>query len=73
MTVIETLRSKKVAGIAVFDVLGTAIIALLLSLGIHTSFATAFAISMMVAILTHYKQGIPTQLGFYLGLNKRVR
>jgi len=73
MSIVHTLRSPKVFGIALFDLGGTAAIAGAFSVIFDKSFGLTFAALMGVAIIVHYVLGVPTQLNFYLHLNDRVR
>jgi hypothetical protein len=76
MSIITTLRSFRIAGIAVFDVV-LSIIGLLITLRFfkpnrpqHFYLSWALVLVFPIAIITHLLLGIPTTLNYYMGLSQ---
>lgn len=76
-TTIETLRSFRVLDMAVFDwvmsLLGAFVVGAYL-FGIRTLPRWVAFVAGWIAfgVIVHYMVGVPTQFGYYLGLNERV-
>ena len=76
-SLIKKLRKPKIAGMAAFDWVATAVGAGILAGGmkvccrapIGVLFALMFVILVILGILIHYAIGTPTMLNYYLGLN----
>ena len=74
---IQNLRQYKFIGIAIFDVLATYIVAIILSNILDYKNNTKkpygalkiFALLIIIAIAVHYYMEIPTMFNYYLGLN----
>lgn len=64
---INELRSTKIKGIAVFDVVATAAISYALSNGKDA--IGIFILLIILAIVVHSILGIPTMLNHYIGIN----
>lgn len=67
------LRSSKIAGIAVVDLAAVLILAYAIHATRDTGFFHTLLALLALGIGVHKVLGINTQLGFYLGLNPRVR
>ena len=73
MTFIESLRKPKIFKMAVFDLSGIALIALITAKYFKYNFFIVFYILMVIGVFTHFVFDIPTQLNYYIGINEKVR
>ena len=77
--IIDHLRKPKVAGMAIFDLVGTFLVPVLIGylINMHKKFKTPLWINIIVifflllilGIIIHKIFKIPTMLNYYLGLN----
>ncbi len=72
-SVINTLRKPKFFGMAIFDLSGTFLIAVVIAKFFTWSIAKTFVVLMVIAVFTHFIFDVPTQLNYYIGLNEKVR
>lgn len=68
---IDRARSFRVADIAVFDVLATAVVGQLISSRLNIGFMYVFLILIIVAIFVHKALGVNTMLNYYLGVSDK--
>jgi hypothetical protein len=77
MTIIETLRGPKIAGMALFDwvfsLLGAYMAGRFLKLNSNEQWLTFVIFWILLGVVAHVLFKVPTQFGYYLGLNPRVR
>jgi biotin transporter BioY len=71
---IHKIRSYRLINIALFDVIATLLVSVILSRFIKGSWNNkhmffTFIIMMVIGILVHAIMGIPTMLNYYLGIN----
>lgn len=78
MTVINSLRSFRIGGIALFDVLATIVSSFVLSAFIFDGRKKIMMATMIISILLiimaipiHYFLGVKTMLNYYIGLSER--
>ena len=77
--IIDYLRKPKVAGMSIFDLVGTFLVAVLIGylINMHRKFKISLWINIIVifflllilGVIIHKIFGIPTMLNYYLGLN----
>jgi hypothetical protein len=72
-SIINTLRKPKFFGMAIFDLSGTFLIAVIIAKIFKWSIIATFTILMVIAVFTHFIFDIPTQLNYYIGFNERLR
>ena len=83
MSLIQKLRSFKIADISVFDFLGTMFFGILIGLcwfflqpqpnpHLHWFIIFATLLLFLFGIAVHYMMGISTMGNYYLGLNSKV-
>lgn len=74
---VETLRSYRVLDMAVFDWVMSLLAAIVIgfyAFGVRSAQGWAAFIMGWIAfgVIVHYVVGVPTQFGYYLGLNEKV-
>lgn len=70
-TTIDKLREPKIANMAAFDWIATAIVALGISKVSDVHFIIVFVVMVIIAIVVHIATGTPTMLNHYLGINTK--
>ena len=77
--IIDKLRGPKVLNMSIFDWVATFLVAVILSLVLHSFtkinylilLIVLFTLIIIIGILIHKALGIPTMFNYYLGLNNK--
>lgn len=82
MNTLQKLRGPKIFGMAIFDWVATIVATVLFAYFTYRKpnpleywqyFLLVFVAVIAVALVAHNISGTPTQFGYYLGLNQKVR